>query len=237
MRRVSAIALALSLASPALALQVRDAGDNARITAVVAAGEISRITIEGDRARMVNGDPAVDITHDEITGDVYLKAKAPPLTKPLNLFVATEKGFTYQLLLTPKMVPSEQILIRNGNAAAGPAQAMEWESRTPFFQSLIAVMKATVGAGPLPAGYRREKRTGFEERMGPLTIKPLHTVTGSALQGAAVEIRNATSDSLVLSEKALFEPGHAAIYLPRRILGPGESVRAYVVRRLAGGEQ
>lgn len=232
-----ALLATMATAAPAHALQIKQSADGAQVTATVSAREISRIALAQDRIRMVNGDPDVDITHDEVSGDIYIKPAVTPLSKPLNLFVATEKGFTYQLLLLPENVPSEQILIRNADALAGGAEAQAWEAQTPIHASVIEVMKAAAGIVPPPAGYVRKPVQGEAERQGALSILKTFEVTGVALQGVAVQVRNTGADAVTLTERDLFAPDQAAVWLPARILGADETVTAYVVRRRIGGAQ
>lgn len=231
------VAVLAVMASPAHALQIKQGVDGAQVTATVSAGEISRIALTQDRIRMVNGDPDVDITHDEVSGDIYIKPTAAPLVKPLNLFIATEKGFTYQLLLVPENVPSEQILIRNADAQPNGQEAQAWEAQTPIHASVIEVMKATAGIIPPPAGYVRKPIQGEAERQGALSILKTFEVTGTALQGVALQVRNTGAGTVTLTERDLFAPGQAAVWLPSRILGADETVTAYVVRRRMGGAQ
>jgi hypothetical protein len=180
---LSAMVLA-ALPFSANALQIKQTTDNGQITALVSAQEISRISLAKDRIRMVNGDPEVDITHDSKTGDIYLKPVAVPLSKPINLFISTEKGFTYQLLLMPEKAPSEQIIIRNEDAFEGSGEAQTWESSSPFHATVIKILKAVIGETDLPAGYKKEVfRNENTDTHNHLLLSRKHAITGAALQG------------------------------------------------------
>ncbi len=234
---LSAMVLA-ALPFSAHALQIKQVTDNGQITAIVSAQEISRVSLAKDRIRMVNGDPEVDITHDSETGDVYIKPATAPLAKPLNLFISTEKGFTYQLLLMPEKVPSEQIIIRNDDAFDGSEEAQTWESRTPFHATIIDVLKATIGGVNLPAGFKKEVfKEEDADRREHLLLSRKYAISGSALQGIAVEVRNTSEAATTLSERDLYSPDQAAIYMPQRKLEPGATVTVYLVRRRGGTSQ
>jgi len=233
------ILLAITLAVlpfSAHALQIKQSTDNGQITAIVSAQEISRISLTKDRIRMVNGDPEVDITHDSETGDAYLKPSTTPLTKPLNLFISTEKGFTYQLLLMPEKVPSEQIIIRNEDAFNGSKEAQTWESSTPFHATIVDVLKATIGGSALPTGYRQEVFKEEVKHRQQLSLRPMYAISGAALQGIALEVRNTGETATTFTERDLYSPDQAAIYLPQRKVGPGQNVTVYLVRRRTGGK-
>ena len=95
----------------------------------------------GDLYLMPEGLAAVPAAvPDEVPEDPFgvASATAPvtpdrgmPVDRPVRpvrgvpLFIGTEKGFTYRLALIPVAGGSAQILIRNGAAAAGPAERPE----------------------------------------------------------------------------------------------------------------
>jgi len=234
---LSAMVLA-ALPFSANALQIKQTTDNGQITALVSAQEISRISLAKDRILMVNGDPEVDITHDSETGDIYLKPVAVPLSKPINLFISTEKGFTYQLLLMPEKAPSEQIIIRNEDAFEGSGEAQTWESSSPFHATVIKILKAVIGETDLPAGYKKEVfRNENTDTHNHLLLSRKHAITGAALQGIALEVRNTGKTATTLNERDLYSPEQAAIYIPQRDLEPGAKTTVYLVRRRMGSNQ
>ena len=100
--------------SNAYAAQIRIAQGDAEISAVISANEVSRISLTGDRISSVVRTPAgYQLEHDSQIGDIYLvPLPGVPIDKIVNLFITSEKGYSYQLLLTPRDIPSEQIIIR-----------------------------------------------------------------------------------------------------------------------------
>ena len=107
--------LVISLASFVEAAQIRVVEDNAEIAAVISFKEVNRISIENDRIVSLAAVPrGFSIDHDDVTGDLFL---VPDLTTatghPINLFITSEGGQTYQLILSPRDIPSEQILLRS----------------------------------------------------------------------------------------------------------------------------
>ncbi|GEQ99212.1 hypothetical protein JCM17844_28490 [Iodidimonas gelatinilytica] len=98
-------------------------------------------------------------------------------------------------------------------------------------------MKATAGIIPPPVGYVRKPIQGEAERQGALSILKTFEVTGTALQGVALQVRNTGTDAVTLTERDLFAPGQAAVWLPARTIGADETITAYVVHRRMGGAQ
>jgi len=228
----------LLLATNAHALQIKQATDNAKITATLSAKEISRISVPKDRIRMSSGDENIEITNDSDSGDIYLKPKQPPLNKPLNLFITTEKGFTYQLLLVPKDIPSEQIIVRNEAVLGSGQDAQIFESKSPFHHSVIEVLKATIGSTPLPVGYTKNyvKKPTFQ-RQNQFEMHALYHVDGATLQGVAFQVQNIGDTSTFLTERDLFAGGQLAVYLSKRELKADETTGVYIVRLRTGDIQ
>ena len=90
------------LASPASAMQILDAVDHGELAAAIAAGEVSRIAVAGDRVKKVIRAPdGLEVEHDAASGDLYLtSAGVAHDGEAASLFIVTEKGFTYRLTLT-----------------------------------------------------------------------------------------------------------------------------------------
>lgn len=168
--RLAVLALAAALAAPAGAAELLEASDHAELEATVAASGVSRIALVGDRiARVVRSPDGFTVEHDPARGDLYLRlmdagggadeGAAVPGTEseaaPAVLFVGTERGFTYRLVLTPAKGGPAQILIRNP-AAAATAQAATGDARVA---ALVLLVRAVARREPLP-GYAIEAGAG-----------------------------------------------------------------------------
>ena len=171
--RVAALALAAALAAPAGATEVLEAADHAELEAAVSATAVSRIALVGDRiARVVRGADGFTVEHDPARGDLYLRPaeglresrgaedgpaapEAQPEAAPAVLFLGTERGFTYRLVLRPVAGGPAQILIRNpevathGTAGAGDAR----------IAALVRLVRSVARREPLP-GYGVEAGAG-----------------------------------------------------------------------------
>lgn len=100
-------------ATHAGAVQFRMSDGDAEIMAHVSKREITRIALRGDRISGVVGKQlGFRIEHDTTSGDMFLVPNdGADLVTPINLFISSEAGNTYQLLLTPLDIPAEQIVI------------------------------------------------------------------------------------------------------------------------------
>ena len=93
------------------ALQESIVGSDSEVECVVSNKELNRIKVTNDRIRAVRVNSGeIEILEDKYLGEVYLKTL---IHNPINMFVTTEKGYTYKLNLVPKKHPSEQIILTN----------------------------------------------------------------------------------------------------------------------------
>ena len=152
-RQITAIiAGALLFAGAANAAQYRIAGEDMQIAATISAREITRIAIRDDRiASMVARPDGFTVEHDGSTGDIFLVPTPGPTlgTKPVSIFVTSEEGRTYQLLLTPLDIPAEQIIIVN------PRDRNTTDEQSPRREQLGRLMAAMI-SGRFLDDYTRE---------------------------------------------------------------------------------
>ena len=157
-RRLGALAAAILIfacagAAEGPSTRILSASDNVELTADVAAEGLVRVALLGDRiARVIRTPGGFAVEHDAGTGDLYLQPlpDARSTKERVDLFVGTEKGFTYRLILTPSERGSAQILIRNPDAeSAAPAPATAGNARIP---DIARLMRAVAKRVP-PAGY------------------------------------------------------------------------------------
>ncbi|MCY4480026.1 MAG: type-F conjugative transfer system secretin TraK [Rhodospirillales bacterium] len=136
--------------------------DHAELSAAVAASGVVRIALEGDRiARAVRGAGRFGIEHDPANGDLYLRrpdiagdgadrAGETEAAPAAALFVGTEKGFTYRLILTPVAGGPAQVLIRNPAVSKPAVPAVLSADRR--IGALVRLVRAAARREPL-AGY------------------------------------------------------------------------------------
>ena len=152
---VAAAAFAMT-APPAQAMQILDAADHAELAAEISARDVSRIALGGDRIRRVIRRPGgFAVEHDPESGDLYLRPVAPPAPvagSPVTLFIGTERGFTYRLILTPADRGSAQILIRNPDAASAAIAGRGAGASDPRVAALVRLVRAVARREALP-GY------------------------------------------------------------------------------------
>ena len=185
---------ALAAPAPAVAMQILDAADHAEIAAEISATNVNRIALHGDRiARLVRAPDGFAVEHDAASGDLYLRPAGEGFAEgePVTLFIGTEKGFTYRLMLMPAARDSAQILIRNARALPDVAALGVAPGVDPHVAGLVRLVRAVARRELLP-GYAIKAGNGppvdgltlMETWRGPRYAALVFEAARPALSGA-----------------------------------------------------
>lgn len=126
-KSLSAILLLTSLlATEAGATQVVENADRGHVQVNISVNETNRLAIDG--RRIANVVPSVKGVlagqKDEALGAYYFTlASESPNQGTVTVFVSDEKGVTYKLILVPRPVAGEEIIIRPPSEKATPSSA------------------------------------------------------------------------------------------------------------------
>lgn len=197
-------------ATSIFALQKKAMNDNQTALFKVSAKELTRIFVEGDRIQSARGlEGNYQLTKDETQGAIFIK---PAQFKPFNVFVTTEAGHNYTLLLTPIDIPSEVIQLKPLSPIK--AKAESWEKNTPYSDAIIQLMKSMVNEVPVPDGYamihvNADKPKKLHSGM-TMQLKTLYQ--GNELQGEIWRIKNIYCRSMQLKKSDFYQP-HSIIQL------------------------
>ena len=107
--------------------------------------EVTRIAFERNRIRRVTGNAGEFVLEkDEEKGQIFIRPTATESTKPINLFVMSDRG-TVALLLQPVDMPSDTIVIREGRGPVTSASSIERSGRhIRTIKNLLLAMAADV---------------------------------------------------------------------------------------------
>ena len=84
--------------------------------------ELTRVTVEHGRIKKITGNAGEFLLDkDEDQGQIYIRPASDTATKPINLFVTTDRA-TFTLLLQPVDLPAETIVIKDRAATTNPSQ-------------------------------------------------------------------------------------------------------------------
>ncbi len=217
----------LPLAESALALQIIDARDGETVLAKVSRQEVTRIAFERARIRRITGNSGdIVLEKDDEQGHVFIRPTDASSTKPINLFLSTEKA-TVALLLQPVDMPSDAIVIRQPPAASDSPSRIETASR---HVRMVKNLLLALAQDALPEDME-VRETSRELFVWPDTRFVLQrSLVGSGVVAEKFQLTNLASTRLDLSESDLFKRGVMGISIERASLGSGESTSVFVIR-------
>lgn len=213
-----------------------DANENIPKSVTISSKELTRISIEGGSISNVKYmDSELDIQSENSNGQLYLR---PIVSKPISLFITSERGRNYLLTLKPsKTKPADSIIIREGSTLDEIAERrnaqlkMEQEriSRNDavyssavqqFVQSMTASQSDNISC--TPAG---EEVPLWNEAM---MIRKERCSTEN-LQGQVFTLTNVSNQQMVLAEQEFYKRNVIAVAIRQMVLMPGEQTDIYIV--------
>jgi conjugal transfer pilus assembly protein TraK len=219
--------LTLLLGSPAHALQIVDAQDGQTVLGKISRKEITRIAFERGRIRKITGSAGeLYLEKDDDKGQIFVRPTDVQSTKPINLFLASDRG-TVALLLQPTDTPSDSIVIREPRERSAAPTRMEASGRHVRTLKNLLLALAT---DALPDDMQALE-PGRDVMLWPATRLTLQRVLlGSGVAGEKYQLTNTGDTTLELQESALYKSGVMAVGVEQTSLRPGEATNVFVIR-------
>ena len=217
----------LLLVDPAHALQIVDAQDGQTALGKVSRKEVTRIAFERGRVRKVTGSAGEFVLEkDDEKGQIFVRPTDPQSTKPINLFLTSDRG-TVALLLQPVDTPSDSIVIREPRERSAAPTRLEASGR--HVRTLKNLLLA-LAEDALPDDMEvKEPARDIALWLGTrLTLQ--RVLLGSGVVGEKYQLTNIGNTTLELAEAELFKPGVMAVSLEHPSLRPGEATNLFVIR-------
>lgn len=221
------LSLLLILSNPASALQILDAKDGETVLGKISQKEVTRISFERGRIRKITGNTGEFVLEkDEEKGQIFIRPVSADSTKPINLFVTSERS-TVALLLQPVDTPSGTIVIREARDPLKSASRME---RSGLHVRTIKNLLLAMAGDALPDDME-VREPGLELVLWPGVRLTLQRVwLGAGIVGEKYLLANMGTSEVNLTERDLYKPGVMAVSLEKGSLRPGESTNLFVIR-------
>lgn len=149
------------------------------------------------------------------------------VNKPQEVFFETPAG-TYLLMLVPKSIPAETIVMRVKGEEA--EDAGDWEKGNDYERRLKELVKALYLGKP-PAGYAMKNTKLDASIWEGIEQTVVMTMEGAGLVGEIHEIYNRGDENVRIAEREFYEDGVLAVSLTSHDLRAGSKENAFVVRR------
>jgi len=219
--------LLLALSLSASALQIVDAKDGETTFAKISQKEVTRISFERGRIRKVTGNAGEFVLEkDEEKGQVFIRPIQADATKPINIFVTTDRS-TVALLLQPIDSPADSIVVREGREAGSSPSRIERSGRHVRTIKNLLLALAT-DALPDEMEIRESSRVLALWPGVRLTLQRVYLGTG--IVGEKYQLANMAKTDLTLTEPDLYKSGVMAVSLEQRNLRAGETTNLFVIR-------
>lgn len=210
------------------AAQIRQMEGDDEQSAEISKQDINRIKLSGDRIKSTKFDLAeLKVSQDDTLGEIYIQLLKPYQTKPINIFITSEQNFTYKLILYPKAIPAEQILIKNDSVVANSDSQISKTTKNSYQQQIIALLGAMRNKTKLDAYQISHSKKSID--LGDIEMKRISTYKGQNFIGESFVLINDSNKILNLDEKMFFKNGVRAIKIENPNLIPGEATEILIV--------
>lgn len=201
---------------------------------------LSRIAIEGGRIaswKFMDGD--LELQKDTTTGQLFVRSLT---SNPTNLFVVSEEGKTYLLVLKPTSKQGDNIVIDVAGANRHEAAVLAAKSgpmpvtmnSTEYVRAIKKMMASMMSGTSGDMGFNHSR----EYQTIPLWENTLFVQTGSYtaadMQGFSFTLTNLGSKQLEIREQEFYRQGVLAVAVRKQILQPGEITDVFIISRLGG---
>jgi len=221
------------MAPDAAALQVIDAVEGQTVLAKISARELTRITIDRARVRAVTGlEGQLLVEKDDHTGAIFVRPVDQ--ARPVNLFVSTDAGRTYALVLQPVDMPADTIVLRDRSTR--PAEYASALERSGSHEKMIKSMILALANGDLATELELREAGREIALWREAHLFHERSYVGRTVVGDRYRLTNISAAPMRLAEAELYKPGVLAVAIERLNLAPGETTNVFVVRQRGANE-
>lgn len=234
MRRLIMFAGLGFLTAAVFSAQIKTVRNYEDITVKASIKEPNSIMLEGDRIQQMkapantlldtcNGKPNCKLI-DDATGIFTFLPSTLYHTRSFTINLLTEKGNFYNVLIEPKPIPSQTILLKAWKKPVIRAMA----PKTSGYEKVMVNFLRALVNGHLPEGFTQTipKRTQTYKAQHT-ELKRLLSVRGNNLCGEIFELKNLTNRPLEVKESWFNWPGTRGIALAHTHLAPFAKTRLF----------
>ncbi|CAM4391389.1 MAG: hypothetical protein LEGION0398_MBIBDBAK_00177 [Legionellaceae bacterium] len=225
---LSIISIALSfIVTASHAEQVKWASDNKTVFLKASATELTHIYVEGDKISQVRGiDGAYQLKQEATDGSIFVQPTFGYQDKSFTLFLTTQGGHTYPLLLTTAKIPAESIRLKP--LTPSKKAASRWEQESAYEKTLLRLITALQN-GKTPEGYIRVNENKEKNVRVSFTLQLIASLKGDKLVGNVYKITNTEKYPVTLDERQFYTQDTRAISLDNLALAPFSEGLLYTV--------
>jgi conjugal transfer pilus assembly protein TraK len=232
---IKAIAAALAcVAAQAHALQPLDGDDGATLYAKVSKKEVTRIFAERGRISSLRvKDGELNIAGDDDTGQLFVTVP-DGVSKPINGFLTTEDGRTFNIILQPTDIPGDSIVVKQSRAKV--AKAAESVFKTNTYDKVAKRLISVMANDELPDDMEI-KEVGRQLALWKetsMTLERQYNLENTV--GERYIVSNVSKEPMVLDEREFYRKGVSVVAIEQLNIAPGDATHVYIIRERAPNE-
>jgi type-F conjugative transfer system secretin TraK len=205
--------------------------NNDNIVATISEKELSRIVFENDeveRIYSINGE----FNYEILGSNLYLRPVAT--AKPINFFVETGEGKTYQFLMTIKDIPAVQIFVKNiGHKPTSKVKEQKYSgkytSENLMRKGFSKIISAAL-ADDKNAGFAKKKISLRKKFRQGISIQEDSVWKDDRLVAVKYYLQNTTDKAVLLNKNDFLENGFDGVYLEADTLKPEERTVLIIIK-------
>lgn len=220
------IAAALVGLAPAWALQNVDVSDGRSHLVNISAKEMTRIAVDGGKIRRLDYvDGELEVKKDDAEGDYYL---LPLVQKPINIFVKSGSGQTHALILQPKEIPLETIILKE--PASRDARRSGSVERAGSLELAVKRLVLAMARGDKPNEFDIFKVNNEVGLWNEARFVLTERYVGRTLIGERYQLTNTSNTVMRIAEQELYKQGVVAVSIEAMVLNPGETTEVFIAK-------
>ena len=219
--------------------QVIERAELSHVQVEISMLEQNRLSIQGRRIAHVvpSRKDALTVLKDEGLGVLYFALSEEEQTKQtVTLFVTDDTGVNYKLILVPKKIAGEEIVLVPPRERSGTSTDFVRTHLTASYQRKIKNLTLLM-ANPL--GERRGDIEELNRTVGlwrEVELRLLSKLAAGDMVGEHYRMINTSPSPMRLAEQELYRPGILSIAIEHHALASGDSTDIFLVRQRVDDE-
>jgi type-F conjugative transfer system secretin TraK len=198
----------------------------------IAKDDLNRLFITGDRiSEYWTANANLDVKTDEEKGELYIKTKDPNEHTPISLFLVTEKGERFSVILNPKLKETQTIELKTIGAVITKAKKTI-SSENNYELNIVETMRSLHNGEGLGDYVATDKPT---YKAKGLKIKTITSLTNGEWVADLLEVTNTNSKPCKLSPKVFTANEVLAVGFLTDALLPKTMTRIFLLRKKTHG--
>ena len=212
---------------PAFSAQIVTVQDNATVSATISDQAATRISVQKDRIRVIRGvENAYTTSNDNTQGAVFIKPTEAYQKTPFYLFVSTEQGRNYVLLLTPQPIPAGMLILKPKTKAAAQAPSKNLSFTAAISKLLTHMAAGTATEDDTVTTIQHGKTFKVNQT---LRMQLITRYENADFIGEVYRVTNHSFQSITLHAQDFYQPQDCAIALQSKQLSAHGATLLYKV--------